>query len=453
MKYDLVIVGGGFNGIYAAWRAAKDGGNVALMEASGKLGGIMHSFKWKNFMVDHGTQELDVRSNAERKFFADILDDQYAEFQSSEFASITDKNWTAGFEMPDYSHDNPEMCRKALCELKKVKSEIPNINGHSYVSQLLNSYGTTLTEEMLPSISKYIDNDPNILASESSQYLSIFNRPKLGTDIEMLALKSSDRFWDDRLGVTRNVKDRAFSGSHISNAICYPKSGGLSTFCIKAKERLSEMGVDIFLDTTVQSLDSKDGSFVINTSQKRLFGKHLLWSLPEALLFKLMSKNLDFWSLFVPVGMNFYAFEIDQKYVKSQNYLNDFYPYRKTFRYSNMGSYSNQVTQKGSTFIVSEVPCHPNKINSNEPSETLMRIFAEFLDVEFILSEAVPIDSIKWSHPLYYALPKVGWRNKYNNAMNKIKEELPGLMRIPMGLRGRGAFVTYYEKKLKNIIN
>ena len=74
-SFDVVIIGGGFAGIYSSWRLANEGRKVLLIEASDKIGGLMNSIQWKDYWMDNGTQKLGMRTELEVQFFNDILGD------------------------------------------------------------------------------------------------------------------------------------------------------------------------------------------------------------------------------------------------------------------------------------------------------------------------------------------------------------------------------------------
>ncbi|MDY7103181.1 MAG: NAD(P)/FAD-dependent oxidoreductase [Actinomycetota bacterium] len=51
-RYDVVVVGAGFNGLYQLWRLRGDGFSVRLVEASGGLGGVWQSNRYPGARVD-----------------------------------------------------------------------------------------------------------------------------------------------------------------------------------------------------------------------------------------------------------------------------------------------------------------------------------------------------------------------------------------------------------------
>ena len=55
---DLVVLGAGPAGLAAAWRAARRGLKVTLLERAERVGGLAGSFDVAGFRVDHGSHRL-----------------------------------------------------------------------------------------------------------------------------------------------------------------------------------------------------------------------------------------------------------------------------------------------------------------------------------------------------------------------------------------------------------
>ena len=73
MKYDIIVVGGGFAGVAAAVSAAREGAKVLLLEKSGFLGGAAGNCYINPFMGY--TTKIDGKSTAlSDGIFTEILD-------------------------------------------------------------------------------------------------------------------------------------------------------------------------------------------------------------------------------------------------------------------------------------------------------------------------------------------------------------------------------------------
>ncbi|MGI9388811.1 MAG: NAD(P)-binding protein, partial [Boseongicola sp.] len=58
-KFDVLVVGGGFRSIVAAWGLARQGETVALVETGAKIGGFMSPINWDGHWIDKGPQFFD----------------------------------------------------------------------------------------------------------------------------------------------------------------------------------------------------------------------------------------------------------------------------------------------------------------------------------------------------------------------------------------------------------
>jgi len=450
-NYDVVIVGGGFSGIYAAWRLAKFGCNIALIEANSEIGGLLNSLQWKDYWLDNGTHNFDMRTTSGKDFFSDILGDNIQTWDNHNWASTTDKTWTYGFEMPDYSEDHKSFSKQVLLDLNELNKKKLNLSKTKYyLKSYLDSHGPTLYSRQIEILKKYIGSDPKDLAVDARQSLSIFDRPKLGTDAEMVSLKTLDKFWDDRLGVTLFSGEDKFSGRNSSKNYCYPKKKGLKGFCLSAHRRLLELGVTILLDTPVKDISQNKSEIIVSSNNTQLKSKKLFWSLPEISLNKILGINVDLTKSVIPVGSCFFAFEVPKKAIKGPDYMHDFSEKRISFRYNKMGVYSAQTKLNGNTIIMAEVPSHPANMKKNLSKNMTKKVWRDICEVGFVSSLDSPIDSYSWGLPVAYTLPKVNWQKDYNKSKEIISSKLPNLHGIAYGYRGRNSFISYYDNLLHN---
>ena len=72
----------------------------------------------------------------------------------------------------------------------------------SYLELYEQNYGELQTRKFTPMIRKFSESGPSEFAVEANKALSLFSRSELGSDTEMVSLKKSSPFFDDRLGVS-----------------------------------------------------------------------------------------------------------------------------------------------------------------------------------------------------------------------------------------------------------
>ena len=449
--YDTIVAGAGFAGIYTAWRLARAGQKVALVEAADFIGGNLQSREWNGFWIDNGTHNFDIRTPLGEEFYNDILGQDALIFEDQQWACTTDKTWTYGFELPDFGADDPAFSAQALAELTALKSaQKGGPAPDRYIDFYHATYGAALTDRIRPMMRKYTGSDPEDFAIEAKGSMGMFSRPKLGSDDEMIALKSSDPFWDDRLGVSLHCGDERFIGKNVNKRFCYPAKKGLKGFCDAAQERLTELGIDIFLSSGVSGIVDTDQGVSVEAGDHVLAGRHMFWSLPEVVLAKVLKIDVDLMSSALPVGTCFFAFEVPEDSILGPDYLQDYSLERLPFRYNKQGVYGNQTKADGSTLVVAEVPCHPKDIATITTDENQRRAWEAMLDIGFLKAGTAYSAATYWGHPVAYTIPKVGWRGPYDAAQAQIAAHSKNIVGIEFGYRGRFNFMMFYDSKLQH---
>lgn len=448
--YDVLIAGAGFAGIYAAWRLARSGAKVALVEASAQIGGNLQSKRWKDWWVDNGTHNFDIRTPIGEDFYTDILGDNILIWDNQQWGCTTDRTWTMGFEMPDFGTDNPALAKAALADLAALKEAPEQPVPPHYLDWYRNTYGPTLTAAITPMLTKYTGADPTQFSSDARGALGMFSRPKLGTDEEMIALKESSRFWDDRVGVSLMSGDMRFAGKSVNNKFCYPARDALTGFCNAAQARLTAMGVDIFTSCGVSNIQDADDHVIVQAGERTFRAGRLFWSLPEVVLAKVLGIDVDLMSSAIPVGTAFFVFEVPASSIVGPDYLQDYSTARLPFRYNKVGVYSEQTRPDGTTIVTAEAPCHPARIREVATEANLARAWEAMLDVGYLKPGTTAGDAMVWGHPVAYTMPKAGWREPYEKAQAAFRDVSERIVGVEFGYRGRFNFMSFYENALES---
>jgi glycine/D-amino acid oxidase-like deaminating enzyme len=447
---DIIIVGGGFAGIYSAWRLARDGMRVTLVEASDHLGGTLWSRDWNGYLVDPGTHNFDLRSPIGAEFYSDILRDDLKETDRHDFASTTARTVSHGFEMPDFSVDDPDLCRAALEELSRLKGSAERDPPESLVEWFAATYGKTLGERLVAALEKVIAAPASDIAVEARGALGMLTRPKIGTDREMIALKESDPFYDARLGVTLESGDPRFAGRSVHKRFGYPSKGALRGFCISAEARLRELGVDVLTGTKVTAIAATTSGVAVETTGAPLSGRRLFWTLPDNGLLDLLGISIDLKAVVQPVGSAFFAFEVPSAAIADIDYLHDFSPSRRPYRYNRAGVYSGQIKEDGRTFVTAEVPSHPAQLGAVLCDAVADTVWQDMREAGFVQPGTELTARMHWGYPVAFTLPRMGWRGPMEAATAAIASASPRLSTIRFGHRGRHAFMTLYEDTLQH---
>lgn len=443
--YDLVIVGGGFAGIYSAWNLAKAGLKIAIVDQASGLGGTMRSQEKLGYLVDIGTHNLDLRTIRDAEFYEDILGSNLSVLDDYEWGSTLLKAHTMGLEGPDFSQTNSALCRKALSEIIAADPDLSQATG--YLDFVRMKYGQTLFDLLKPMIEKFIGSKADTLDANAAKSLSPFSRVKLGSDSEMAALKGKSRRLDDALSVTLSHPDPRFQGKSVVKRYGYPAHGALLGFCNAVEARLRTLGVDLFLSHQVTALEATAGGAVVTADEAALKGRQVLWTLPDVGLARLLQLDLDLTSTFVPVGVAIHIFEVMQEEIVGPAYLHDFAPEHICFRYARQGCYSNQVTAEGKTFVIAEIPCHPK--DNARYAELKDEAWKDLIDVSFLSPHAHLYRHEVIQHPVAYTLPINGWEKTVSRANAQFATRLNNIIRIPYGHRGRDSFMQHFKTSLE----
>lgn len=446
--YDLVIIGGGFAGIYSAWLSARAGLRVALVDQAEHLGGSMRSVETLGYLVDIGTHNLDLRTARNAEFYSDILEDNLKVFQDQSWASTTGRAWTSGFEMPDFSTSDAELCQLALAELAAFQRDPDTADG--YLDLLKSRFGPSLAARLVPMVEKVIGGSADELDKSAADSLGMFSRVKLGTDEAMVNLKSSSQRMDDILAVTLSSGASQFLGKSTTLKWGYPKQGALRAFCDAAESRLRAIGVDLFLSSTVENLNRRRDSITLTANGKSFDTRFLLWTLHDNSLLRTLGVNLDISTASVPVGAAVHVFEVQQDDILGPAYLHDFTQNRACFRYASAGCYSGQVQPDGRTFVLAEIPCHPARIKSAESLATVA--WDDIRASGFLRREATATQHTVLSYPVAYSLPKKGWEPAIKEGRTAIKALSRRILQIPFGHRGRDRFMTFFENTISQFL-
>jgi glycine/D-amino acid oxidase-like deaminating enzyme len=442
---DVIIIGGGFAGIYAAWDLARRGKEICLIEGSTGIGGALKSRDWQGYRLDMGTHNLDIRTAAGETFYLDILGEAAEISEDYNWASTTGTHWTKGFEMPDWSEDT-SLTQTALIEMARI--EEPS-SARDYPSWVLETYGPTLGARILEAVQKVTGSPADGLAVEARDTLGLFTRPKLGSDGEMIALKESAPFWDDRLGVSLASGDPRFAGASRQLRFAYPKSGGLQGFCNAATRRLQDLGVTILTETPVTGIEQTGSEIRVKAGDAEHAAPSAFWSLPDVGLGQILGLETDIRPAGLPVGVACFAYEVDVEDILGPDYLHDFAPHRPAFRYNKAGIYGNQI-QGNKSFVMAEVPAHPKDLANIQSDAMADQVWEGFLETGFLKDSAKASAATHFGLPVAYAVPRLGWEALFTAFRAEAAARVPGLSLIDFGARGRAQFMRYYDEMLRD---
>jgi len=448
MNSDILIVGGGFPAIYSAWRLARDGMKVCLIEESDHLGGALWSRSWKEYLVDIGMQNFDLRTALGAEFFADILGSNLTILEHHYWASSTGCHLSPSLEVPDFSQTDPDLCQTALQELHLLKDFDAPIAAERLNEYLAANFGPTLGRYLQRIAEKIVAGPIDDLSSAAMANLGTIARAKLGPDAQMEELKLASPFMDARLAVSLATNIAAFKGASVNCAFGYPKTGALRSFCILAQSRLVELGVDLHLNTRPDTIIAIKDGVEIRAADKRFVTGRLFWTMDYNGLLRHLGIDADLRAVNHAFGAALHAFEVAADAVRAPDYMHDFALNRDGFRYSRCGHFSNQITANGHTFVLAETPCNPQHADQAKSDATRDKAWSDMVQAGFLDADAQMLDASTFVFPFAYAVPKIGWQSVYAQTRAQIDVLTSRISRIERPLHGRLAFMNQYDSIL-----
>ncbi|MGI9395598.1 MAG: NAD(P)-binding protein, partial [Boseongicola sp.] len=118
-KFDVLVVGGGFRSIVAAWGLARQGEKVALVEVGAQIGGFMSPINWDGFIIDKGPQFFDNFEPQDVELVHEILGSDIMEEVGFEYGSFTGGTLNCDFAIPDWQALGEDTAHEAFQYLFK----------------------------------------------------------------------------------------------------------------------------------------------------------------------------------------------------------------------------------------------------------------------------------------------------------------------------------------------
>ena len=255
----MVVLGGGFAGLLAAYRCAVKGEKVAVVERSNEFGGLLRSLRYdggsgQNYSFDIGTHYLletgDQQIDQQLRLLLDA--DQWTWFEES----LPEGHVAAGVLDPTTGCLNAasygdELHRQITADFFAAPG-----NGDSQQTlkdELIADFGETAFKDVYaPIFKKFADLDP-IEAAQGAFGIFAPYRIKLFEDKRGTQMKVAP-FLDRRLAHSR----REFGTSTIRKG--YPKSCGVGLFIDGLVEQLRAHDVSLLAGCAVERMTVKNGS-------------------------------------------------------------------------------------------------------------------------------------------------------------------------------------------------
>lgn len=444
----IAVIGGGFNGIYAAWRLAQEGEDVVLFEASMMLGGGLQSLDYRGFSVDVGAQVLDFRVARHEEFFRDVMGDNVRVLDDFSAGSSTTGSIVRGIEFPDFS-DERDFSATALSQLRERLSgptSSPTDDTLTFTELIRERFADALGERIVAIAEKLAGGSVEQLGPDAAQSFPMLSRVKLGSNAEMAELKFSDPRLDERLAVTSDFGDPRFLGRNTNPRFGYPIRGGLSSLWTAAQRRLAELGVRIEFGSSIVSIacDARGVALGLANGRTATFAA-VAWTLSDKLLS--LATGLGGLDASVPapteVDLDLYMFEVPAAEVIGPDYVNDFNLSHRASRYSSGGICSNQVRDDGVTFVTAEVNSR-EMFSYPKSLSAAQEVWEQLVSGGYLRGGSEPLHADVHRFSRAFVLGPVG---KHQEALKASLDEAldPRVVACRSATRGRVAFMERFD--------
>ncbi len=407
---EITILGGGLAALYAAYKLkSKD---IALLHSASKVGGLLNGSTWKNFHIDNGCHFFD--GNEEQfEFYQTVGKTKVHEVR---YGAVNTGKFTDEIATPEINQ--PKVADAAFEELlsqehaKIKKNYSKNLN-----EEFINIFGKIAGSYMSDIQKKFTGIASQELNASEFQKLTIFNRLRIGNDVLSNKLKNKSSFLDSI--ICASLKSRGLGNYQIS---MYPEIYGTSGFVNNAIEYFSKNDVSILNEFKIKKIvDKKDSFEIYDFDGKKFSTKHIISTLPLSLLKNMIGIKQNSNPLFV--NYKFIYIEVEKKYVSNIYYVQDFDLNNLVYRSSNMGIYSNQVTESNTTFVVAEIPyskqdldININSVKQDLITQNILNDDCEVIDYKIVdKKNAIPLNTLSEELQLpkkFYAIPPTSFSIK-----------------------------------------
>ncbi|MCB4421664.1 NAD(P)-binding protein [Synechococcus sp. HB1133] len=448
MKFDVVVVGSGFNGCFASWYASRKGLKTALIDKSDLLGGVIcNHIPWKDYSIDLGAHNLDLRNSCLRDYFIELLQGQISYLDNGQWGSMVNSNIKMGYECPvlsDLECINPfPIIDERLTKISTSQScQVDHIS--SLEDYYHNRFGKTYGQFMAQISRK--------LTGFYSQDISpIFSRSLKGLDrISPLPdpitkiLKQHSHVLDDVLAISETTLAQLDPVRRQKNIIGYPLLGGMGALGMQLPKLMNKININMFLGKSIVSLQQNKAWHIVLDDDTRLDADVLIWSIDPFLFIKLIDKHAQRHQC-KSASLELTALEVDSSSLIGPDYVYDYNLNFNEYRYSSQGRYSRQETDDKKSFVISEAIVSDND-NVHDSSQG-RRIFNRLVGCGFLSVNAQLFDSKKWLFKSVINVPLKG-ADKCVTSQELFMSSIPNLICGRYNQTQRHAWVELIEKQL-----
>ena len=436
------VVGGGFKGIISAALLANAKEKVVLIESGKQLGGVMCGIPYQNFWLDIGCHVFDNTDPEITKLLFEILGQSVLPV-NVKYAGFIESGRYDGYSVPNLEKTSLDFkgCLWQIFEQLKDKRKPKNLKDYLELR-----FGTIAAEKLVSAAEKKICMNPETLDIAAKDII-LFDRIAIFEKQLSIELKKHPEL-NNRIALSSENKPAEFYPDALSEypyRNFYPKGKGMQTFAERAKLYLEKLGVEILLNSNIQSVH-KDKLLIDDAP---VSFDHLVWSSELAHAEKYFLGTNQIEDLLQPMPLVVYYFFPKATQCSDYTYVHDHRKNSLTFRSSNAGIVGQQIIDE-KTYITCEIPC---KINSQiwEDTENFSsQIWSEAVEHGIVSGNEPTSFFIKKSDAI--KLPKVGFTEIEERIKQQITEQGDNIHIFSDMKFARQEIVSSIQSKLKEII-
>lgn len=405
-KYDAVILGAGVAGLSFAWKMAKEGKKVLVLEKEDQIGGLAKSVVLKkSYIVDYCAHRFHT---ANKELLSTILSLKYLRMRKVKKKTriyMFGKYLWYPFELPNLLRAMPFV--NALgCSIdfvmNIVKQKVKPMKVVTYKDWFIRIYGKKLYDVMCePYTSKIWKMDPSRISSDwAGQRFGGPNLVKLlrKSIIKLLTLNFSRHSLED--------DELAPDGGDFY----YPQKGFQEVPQAFAKE-CAEYGGEIITSAEVTQIKSQDKKLVYKAKGEKqtVAYTHLISTIPIPVLYALQDRKKTSVEKLIKANtymdIIFVYLMVHKSKVSNDHWL--YFPDKEIIfnRSVEFTNWSSEMAPKGKTCICFDITCYQNDTSWQLSDQELIdRVISDCDRIHYI-SKSDIIDAsvirVKYAYPVY----------------------------------------------------
>lgn len=372
MSKSILVVGGGFRSLIAAFGYSDKGYKVTIVEAGDRLGGFMSPIPWNGYWLDKGPQYFDNFTKDDHNLMTDILGGDMLENLEFKYATYIKGQKTEGYAIPDWRKLGPDFCNAAFNQITERAFNEAGSNHECNLHRFLTEkFGTVLTHEIEKICRKMLTVSSKDLATNAAHMVTFCGRALLFDDNISEIVKKSD------------ILDNVIAGPKpkTTNTMLnlYPKKSNLEMIRKGLVNAIEAQKINVLYNTTVDKVLPNTKEVILSGNPVK-FDKLFLGvdcRDAENLLFE--TSNLS--NATTIVSQNFHFVEMSEIPQSNSYYTMN---YSEEHKISRITNFYNYLGNDGSfvPVLCAEEPVSKARLSKNEAENSSDRIIKEICEVE-----------------------------------------------------------------------